>query len=85
MWVSPYDIYTEANIGVVNRICQQFIHNNYRLAGSGRALNSAVDVTPVATTIRSLSSIRIPGTRTASIRAVPIYRKRSAAIMAAWE
>ena len=39
VWVSPYDIYTQANIGVVNPVFnQQFIHNNYRLAGSGKGI-----------------------------------------------
>ena len=39
MWVSPYDIYTQANVGVVNpAFSQQFMLNNYRLAGSGQGI-----------------------------------------------
>src|SRR6516162_3933809 len=37
IWVSPYDIYTQANVGVVNpAFNQQFITNNYTFAGSGK-------------------------------------------------
>jgi hypothetical protein len=37
IWVSPYDIYTQANIGVINpAFNQQFITNNYTFAGSGK-------------------------------------------------
>lgn len=38
-WVSPYDIYTQANIGVANpAFNQQFIANNYTFAGSGQGV-----------------------------------------------
>jgi len=37
IWVSPYDIYTQANVGVVNpAFNQQFITNNFTFAGSGK-------------------------------------------------
>jgi hypothetical protein len=37
IWVSPYDIYTQANVGVVNpAFNQQFITNSYTFAGSGK-------------------------------------------------
>ena len=37
IWVSPYDIYTQANIGVINpAFNQQFITNNFTFAGSGK-------------------------------------------------
>ena len=39
IWVSPYDIYTQANVGVVNpAFNQQFITNNYTFAGSGQGI-----------------------------------------------
>ena len=39
VWVSPYDIYTQANVGVVNpAFNQQFITNNYTFAGSGKGI-----------------------------------------------
>jgi hypothetical protein len=37
IWVSPYDIYTQANVGVLNpAFNQQFITNSYTFAGSGK-------------------------------------------------
>ena len=37
IWVSPYDIYTQANVGVVNpAFNQQFITNSFTFAGSGK-------------------------------------------------
>jgi hypothetical protein len=37
IWVSPYDIYTQANIGVVNpAFNQQFTTNSFTFAGSGK-------------------------------------------------
>ena len=37
IWVSPYDIYTQANIGVVNpAFNQQFVNNSFTFAGSGQ-------------------------------------------------
>ena len=39
IWVSPYDIYTQANVGVLNQAFnQQFITNSYTFAGSGKGL-----------------------------------------------
>ena len=39
IWVSPYDIYTQANIGNVNpAFSQQYINNNFSLAGSGQGI-----------------------------------------------
>jgi hypothetical protein len=37
IWTSPYDIYTQANVGVVNpAFNQQFITNGFTFAGSGK-------------------------------------------------
>src|SRR6516165_9735398 len=37
IWVSPYDIYQQANVGVVNpAFSQQFITNSFTFAGSGK-------------------------------------------------
>jgi hypothetical protein len=37
IWVSPYDIYTQANVGVINpAFNQQFITNSFTFAGSGK-------------------------------------------------
>jgi len=39
IWISPYDIYTQANVGVVNpAFNQQFINNAYTFAGSGKGI-----------------------------------------------
>ncbi|HEY4933880.1 MAG TPA: hypothetical protein VII23_20130 [Terriglobales bacterium] len=39
IWVSPYDIYTQANVGVVNpAFNQQFVNNSYTLAGAGQGI-----------------------------------------------
>ncbi len=39
VWVSPYDIYTQANIGVLNpAFNQQFVFNNYTFAGSAKGI-----------------------------------------------
>lgn len=39
IWASPYDIYTQANVGVVNpAFNQQFVTNNYTFAGSGKGI-----------------------------------------------
>jgi hypothetical protein len=39
IWASPYDIYTQANIGTVNpAFNQQLITNNYTFAGSGQGI-----------------------------------------------
>jgi len=39
IWTSPYDIYTQANVGVVNpSFNQQFITNGYTFAGSGKGI-----------------------------------------------
>jgi hypothetical protein len=37
IWASPYDIYTQSNIGVTNpAFNQQFVSNNFSVAGSGK-------------------------------------------------
>jgi hypothetical protein len=39
IWVSPYDIYTQANVGVVNpAFNQQFVNNAFTLGGSGQGI-----------------------------------------------
>jgi len=39
IWISPYDIYTQANIGVVNpAFNQQFVNNAFTFAGSGKGI-----------------------------------------------
>ena len=39
IWTSPYDIYTQANVGVVNpAFNQQFVNNAYTFAGSGKGI-----------------------------------------------
>ena len=39
IWVSPYDIYTQANVGVVNpAFNQQFVNNAYTFAGAGKGI-----------------------------------------------
>ena len=39
IWVSPYDIYTQANVGVVNPAFNpQFVNNAFTLAGSGKGI-----------------------------------------------
>ena len=39
IWVSPYDIYSQANVGVVNpSFNQQFVNNAYTLAGSAQGI-----------------------------------------------
>jgi hypothetical protein len=39
VWVSPYDIYTQANIGNINpAFSQQFINNSFSLGGSGQGV-----------------------------------------------
>src|SRR5579863_10182750 len=40
IWISPYDIYTQANIGVVNPAFpqQQFVNNTFTFAGSGKGV-----------------------------------------------
>jgi hypothetical protein len=39
IWTSPYDIYTQANIGVVNPAFNpQFVNNAYTFAGSGKGI-----------------------------------------------
>src|ERR1039457_580874 len=39
MWISPYDIYSQANVGVVNpAFNQQFVNNSYTLAGAGQGI-----------------------------------------------
>jgi hypothetical protein len=39
IWVSPYDIYTQANVGVVNpAFNQQFVSNAFTFAGSGKGI-----------------------------------------------
>ena len=39
IWASPYDIYTQANVGIVNpAFNQQFVTNNYTFAGSGQGI-----------------------------------------------
>jgi hypothetical protein len=39
IWVSPYDIYQQANIGVVNpQFNQQFVNNAFTFAGSGQGI-----------------------------------------------
>ena len=39
IWVSPYDIYTQANVGVVNpAFNQQFVNNSFTFAGSGQGI-----------------------------------------------
>jgi hypothetical protein len=39
IWISPYDIYSQANVGVVNpAFNQQFVNNSYTLAGAGQGI-----------------------------------------------
>jgi hypothetical protein len=39
IWISPYDIYSQANIGVVNpAFNQQFVNNAFAFAGSGKGI-----------------------------------------------
>jgi len=39
IWVSPYDIYSQANVGVVNpAFNQQFVNNAFTFAGSGQGI-----------------------------------------------
>ncbi len=39
IWISPYDIYTQANIGAVNAAFpQQFVNNAFTFAGSGKGI-----------------------------------------------
>jgi len=39
IWISPYDIYTQANIGAVNAAFpQQFVNNSFTFAGSGKGV-----------------------------------------------
>jgi hypothetical protein len=39
IWISPYDIYTEASIGATNALFpQQFVNNSFTFAGSGKGL-----------------------------------------------
>ena len=39
IWVSPYDIYTQSNLGVVNpAFNQQFVNNAFTLGGSGQGI-----------------------------------------------
>jgi len=39
IWISPYDIYTQANVGVVNpAFDQQFVNNAFTFAGSGKGI-----------------------------------------------
>jgi hypothetical protein len=39
VWISPYDIYTQANIGNINPVFnQQFVNNHLSLAGSGQGV-----------------------------------------------
>jgi hypothetical protein len=40
IWISPYDIYSQANIGAVNPAypLQQFVNNSFAFAGSGKGI-----------------------------------------------
>ena len=39
IWISPYDIYSQANIGAVNpAFGQQFVNNSFAFAGSGKGI-----------------------------------------------
>ena len=40
IWISPYDIYSQANIGAVNPAypLQQFVNNTFTFAGSGKGI-----------------------------------------------
>jgi hypothetical protein len=40
IWISPYDIYTQANVGAVNPAfpLQQFVNNTFTFAGSGKGV-----------------------------------------------
>src|ERR1035437_6334483 len=40
IWISPYDIYTQANVGAVNAAfpLQQFVNNSFTFAGSGKGI-----------------------------------------------
>ncbi len=40
IWISPYDIYTQANVGAVNPAfpLQQFVNNAFTFAGSGKGI-----------------------------------------------
>ena len=86
IWISPYDIYSQANVGVVNpAFNQQFVNNAYTSAGPHKASNSAVAGIPAATTTPSRSSTRTPAawdkTRTP---AVLISHRPQAATTAVW-
>ena len=40
IWISPYDIYTQANIGAVNSLLplQQFVNNQFTIANAGKGV-----------------------------------------------
>src|SRR5271157_5079629 len=40
IWISPYDIYTQANIGAMNALfpLQQFVNNTFTFAGAGKGI-----------------------------------------------
>lgn len=40
IWISPYDIYTQANIGAMNAMVplQQFVNNTFTFAGAGKGI-----------------------------------------------
>ena len=39
IWISPYDIYSQANVGIVNpAFGQQFVNNAFTFAGSGKGI-----------------------------------------------
>src|SRR5271165_3334603 len=39
IWISPYDIYSQANVGIVNpAFGQQFVNNTFTFAGSGKGV-----------------------------------------------
>src|SRR5579871_3462517 len=40
IWISPYDIYTQANIGAMNAMVplQQFVNNSFTFAGAGKGI-----------------------------------------------
>ena len=87
IWISPYDIYAQANVGVVNpAFNQQFVNNSYTLAGF-RPGHRVQRRTPHRR-LQLLSCLHQPEhqrrwdrTRT---RAVPTFRRRRAAITVAW-
>ena len=87
IWISPYDIYTQANIGAMNSLIplQQFVNNQFTMADAGKGIELSGGCTPAAISTQSPSSTRTPveSGRT-QIPAVRMFRKRREATMAVW-